>query len=163
MPCHVKIPGHILYGCLDKILANDRRRYKCNVSVHWLKTMLSLKVVSIISINIISMAKCKTAISPAWQQWRYCRFAPSHRSVHYQIYIWLEFSMYRFTFTVVTQADIWKSTGHRSSTGGKSGGPMKTVVVPVFLSGKKIPVGSTSMGALMLKKKWGPVKVLEDQ
>ena len=29
---------------------------------------------------------------------------------------------------------------------------MKTLIMPVFLSGKKIPVGSPSMGILMLKK-----------
>ena len=34
-------------------------------------------------------------------------------------------------------ADIGKSTGPRSSTGENSGGPMKTLIVPVLLSGKK--------------------------
>ena len=58
---------------------------------------------------------------------------------------------------------IGKSTGPRSSTGENSGGPMKTLTVPVLLSGKKIPVGSPSMGILMLKKIIGLVKVLEDQ
>ena len=38
---------------------------------------------------------------------------------------------------------------------------MKTLTVAVQLSGKKIPVGSPSMGKLMLKK-LGPVKLLED-
>ena len=33
-------------------------------------------------------------------------------------------------------ADIGKSTGPRSSTGENSGGPMKTLIVPVLLSGK---------------------------
>ena len=51
-----------------------------------------------------------------------------------------------------TNPDIGKSTGPRSSTGENSGGPMKTIVVPVLLSGKKNPVGSPSMGTLMLKK-----------
>ena len=52
----------------------------------------------------------------------------------------------------ISLADIVKSTGPRSSTGENSGGPVKTIVVPVLLSGKKNPVGSPSMGTLMLKK-----------
>ena len=39
---------------------------------------------------------------------------------------------------------------------------MKTLIVPVLLPGKKIPVRSPSMGIPMLKK-LGPVKILEDQ
>ena len=62
-------------------------------------------------------------------------------------------------------ADIWKSTGPRSSTGENSEGPMKTVVVPVLLSGKKNLVGSPSTGTLILtkmsscKSSGGPVKL----
>ena len=63
-------------------------------------------------------------------------------------------------------SDIGKSTCPRSSTGENSGGPMKTIVVPVLLSGKKNSVGSPSIGPLMLKKKMrscesfgGPVKL----
>ena len=48
--------------------------------------------------------------------------------------------------------DMGKSTSPRSSTGENSGETMKTLIVPVLLSGKKIPVGSSSMGILMLKK-----------
>ena len=51
-----------------------------------------------------------------------------------------------------TDADIRKSTGPRSSTSKNSGGPMKILIMPVLLSGKKIPVASPSMGILMLKK-----------
>ena len=66
---------------------------------------------------------------------------------------------------VISHSDIGKSTGPRSSTSENSGGPMKTIVVPVLLSSKKNPVGSPSMGTLMLKKMrscksfWGPVKL----
>ena len=48
------------------------------------------------------------------------------------------------------------------SAGENSGGPMKTLIVLVLLSSKKIAVGSSSMGILMLKK-LGPVKIMEDQ
>ena len=48
--------------------------------------------------------------------------------------------------------DIGKSTGPRSSTSENIGGPMKTLSVPVLLSGKKNVVGSPSMGILMLEK-----------
>ena len=34
-------------------------------------------------------------------------------------------------------SEIGKSTGPRSSTGENSGGPMKTLIVPVLLSGKE--------------------------
>ena len=61
-------------------------------------------------------------------------------------------------------ADIGKSTGPRSLTGENSGGPMKTLIVPVLLSGNKIAVGSPSRGILIyIEKKLGLVKVLEDQ
>ena len=39
--------------------------------------------------------------------------------------------------TVSVCTDIGKSTGPRSSTNENSGGPMKTLIVPVLLSGKK--------------------------
>ena len=45
-----------------------------------------------------------------------------------------------------------KTTGPRSSSGENSEGPMKTLIVPVFVSDKKIPLGNPSMGILMLKK-----------
>ena len=68
--------------------------------------------------------------------------------------------------TLTPTADIGKSTGPRSLTGENSGGPMKTIVVPVLLSGKKKnPVGGPSMGTLMLKEMsscksfGGPVKL----
>ena len=48
--------------------------------------------------------------------------------------------------------DIGKSTGPRSSTGENSGGPMKTLCVPVLLSGKKIAIWSPCMGILLLEK-----------
>ena len=48
--------------------------------------------------------------------------------------------------------DIRKSTGPQSLTGENSRGLMKTFIVLVLLSIKKNPVGSPSMGILMLKK-----------
>ena len=66
------------------------------------------------------------------------------------------------THLSIVLPDIGKSTGPRSSTGENSGGPMKTLIVLVLLSGKKIAVGSPPMGILMLKK-LGPVKIMEDQ
>ena len=57
------------------------------------------------------------------------------------------------TLTFELESDIGKSTSPRSSTSENSGGPMKTIVVPVLLSGKKSPVGSPTMGTLMLKLK----------
>ena len=41
------------------------------------------------------------------------------------------------TLIQVMASDIEKSTGPRSSTGENNGGPMKTIIVPVLLSGKK--------------------------
>ena len=49
---------------------------------------------------------------------------------------------------ILRLADIGKSTGPQSSTGENGGGLMKTLTVPVLLSGKKIPLGSPSMGTL---------------
>ena len=60
-------------------------------------------------------------------------------------------------------ADIGKSTGPRSSTGENSGGPMKTLIVPVLLSGKKKSCREPLYGNSYVEKKLGPVKVLEDQ
>ena len=65
--------------------------------------------------------------------------------------------------TQYASSDIGKSTGPRSSTGENGGGLMKTVTVPVLLSGKKFPLGSPSNGNSNVEKKIGPVKVLEDQ
>ena len=48
--------------------------------------------------------------------------------------------------------DNGKSTGPQSSTSENSGGPVKTLIVPVLRSSKKIPVGSLSMGILVSKK-----------
>ena len=58
--------------------------------------------------------------------------------------------------------DIGKSTGPRSSTGENSGGPMKTIVVPVLLSGKKKFCREPLYGDSNVEKKWDPVKVLGD-
>ena len=62
-------------------------------------------------------------------------------------------------------ADIGKSTGPRSSTGENSGGPMKTLIVPVLLSGKQNYCRESLLvyGDSNDEKKLGPVKVLEDQ
>ena len=60
-------------------------------------------------------------------------------------------------------ADIGKSTGPRSSTGENSGGPMKTLSVPVLLSGEKNCCRESLYGDSTVGKKLGPVKVLEDQ
>ena len=45
-----------------------------------------------------------------------------------------------YAFLTISQhwnADIGKSTGPRSSTSENSGEPMKTLIVPILLSGKK--------------------------
>ena len=60
-------------------------------------------------------------------------------------------------------SDIGKSTGPRSSTGENSGGPMKTLIVLVLLSGKKNCCRESLNGDSNDEKKLGPVKVLEDQ
>ena len=39
---------------------------------------------------------------------------------------------------MVHRSDITKSTGPRSLTGENSGGPMKTIIVQVLLSSKKL-------------------------
>ena len=44
--------------------------------------------------------------------------------------------------TEMAEADIGKSTSPRSSTGENSEGPMKTLIVPVLLSGKKLLLGA---------------------
>ena len=54
--------------------------------------------------------------------------------------------------------DIGKSTGPRSSTGENSGGPMKTLSVPVLLSGKKSCCKESLYGDSNVKKKIGPIK-----
>ena len=46
--------------------------------------------------------------------------------------------------------DIAKSTGPRSSTSKNSGGPMKTLIVAVWLSSKEILGGSPSLENLVL-------------
>ena len=69
--------------------------------------------------------------------------------------------------TQIYDADIGKSTGPLSLTGENSGGPMKTIVVPVLQSGKKNPVGNPSLyGDSNVEKKMrscksfgGPVKL----
>ena len=59
---------------------------------------------------------------------------------------------YGENFRENNHADIGKSTGPRSLTSENSGGPMKTLIVPVLLSGKKNSCREPSMGTLMLKK-----------
>ena len=58
----------------------------------------------------------------------------------------------------ISNADIGKSTGPRSSTGENSGGPMKTLSVPVLLSGKKSCCKESLYGDSNVKKKIGPIK-----
>ena len=53
-------------------------------------------------------------------------------------------------------------TSHRSSTDKNSGGPMKTLIVVVLQSGKKILVGNPSVENQMFNK-LGPVKLLKGQ
>ena len=48
--------------------------------------------------------------------------------------IWNIMDIYNMNYDI---SDIGKSTGPRSSTNENSGGPMKTLIVPVLLSGKK--------------------------
>ena len=54
--------------------------------------------------------------------------------------------------------DIGKSTGPRSSTGENSGGPMKTLSVPVLLSSKKSCCMESLYGDYNVKKKIGSIK-----
>ena len=49
------------------------------------------------------------------------------------------------------KADIGKSTGPRSSTSENSGGPKKTLIAPVLLSGKKFLQGAPLWGLLCWK------------
>ena len=61
---------------------------------------------------------------------------------------WLESCSY---FQQCKTADIGKSTGPWSSTSENSGGPMKTLIVPVLLSGKKFLKGAPLWGLLCWK------------
>ena len=60
-------------------------------------------------------------------------------------------------------SDIGKSTGPRSLTNENSGGPMKTLIVPVLLSGKKFLQEPLYGDSYVEKIILGPVKVLGDQ
>ena len=88
---------------------------------------------------------------------------PAKRLHYYHYFIFNYYNAGMLSGVIISKADIGKPTGPRSSTGENSGGPVKTRIVPVLLSGKKIAVGSPSIGILILKKKIGLVKVLEDQ
>ena len=56
------------------------------------------------------------------------------------------------SFANADSSDITKSTSSGSKNGKNRGGPMKTLIVVVWLPNKKVLLESRSMGNLMLNK-----------